>query len=93
MYYGYPLVGLGKSEPRDTSHLLEIGVPQLFLAGSRDRLSPPQLIEPLASSMTNSTSVIIEGGDHSFKVPKKMGRSEVDVIGELAEHTTHWLAG
>lgn len=93
VYYGYPLVALGKTEPRDTRHLHEINVPQLFLAGGRDRMSPPDLIEPLALSLIDATAVVIEGGDHSFKLPKRMGRTEAEVVDELADHTTAWLAG
>jgi len=40
VYFGYPLVPMGKGEPRPVDHLLAIDVPQLFFAGSRDRLTP-----------------------------------------------------
>ncbi len=92
VYYGYPLVALGKGEPRDTSHLTVIKVRQLFFAGSRDRLSPPALIVPLAGSLPAADSEIIEGGDHSFKVPKAMGISRTAVIEDLAATTAEWLA-
>lgn len=91
VYYGYPLVPLGKSEPRDTAHLEKIEVPQLFFAGSRDRLSPPALIEPLASELLDATVQIVEDGDHSFKVPKASGITHGHVIEQLAGDTAHWL--
>lgn len=91
VYYGYPLVPLGKSEPRDTSHLGRIDAPQLFFAGTRDRLSPPALIAPLVGSIAAATAVIVGGGDHSFNVPKKTGRTQQDVIEELAAHTLAWI--
>ena len=90
VYFGYPLVPLGKPEPRDTSHLLSIEAPQLFLAGGRDRLGPPALIVPLAARLPRARAEIIEDGDHSFKVPKKLGRTQDEVIGQLATSTADW---
>ena len=91
IYYGYPLVPLGKGEPRDTTHLTKIAVPQLFFAGTRDRLSPPDRIVPLAASLLRAQAEIIEAGDHSFNVPKKSGRTRDDVIRQLADLTAQWV--
>jgi uncharacterized protein len=93
VYYGYPLVPLGKKEPRDTGHLERINAPQLFFAGSRDRLSPPALIQPLARRLPTAMVEIIEDGDHSFKVPKRSGRTSEDVIAGLAATTASWIRG
>jgi predicted alpha/beta-hydrolase family hydrolase len=92
VYYGYPLVPLGKGVPRDTSHLERIEVPQLFFAGSRDRLSPPDAITPLAASLPAATAEIVAGGDHSFKVPKATGLAHDEVIAGLAASTISWLS-
>jgi predicted alpha/beta-hydrolase family hydrolase len=91
VYYGYPLVPLGTGVPRDTSHLERIDVPQLFFAGSRDRLSPPDAISPLASSLPRATAEIVPVGDHSFKVPKATGLTHDEVIAALAASTASWL--
>lgn len=93
IYYGYPLVAMGKSKPRDTSHLDRIAVPQLFLAGSRDRLGPTHLIAPLVGSLPAAQAVVIDDADHSFKVPKRAGRSYDEVITDLAAITADWIAG
>jgi predicted alpha/beta-hydrolase family hydrolase len=92
VYYGYPLVPMGKREPRDIAHLHNIGVPQLFFAGSRDRLGPPDLIADLAASLPAAAAVVIDDGDHSFRVPKRAGRSHEEVIAELAAGTAAWIA-
>ncbi len=91
VYYGYPLVPLGKGEPRDTSHLMRIATPQLFFAGTRDRLSPPGQVGPLANRLPRAELVLVEGGDHSFKVPKSHGVTYRAVIGQLADDTADWL--
>jgi hypothetical protein len=91
VYYGYPLVPLGKGTPRDTSHLNRISARQLFFAGARDRLSPPDSVLPLAETLPAATVELIEGGDHSFKVPKATGRTHEEVISDLASLTVRWL--
>jgi hypothetical protein len=91
VYYGYPLVPPGKGEPRDTAHLMRITVPQLFFAGTRDRLGPPALISQLAGRLPKATVGIVDGGDHSFKVPKALGVAHDDVIRQLAGDTSDWL--
>ena len=93
VYYGYPLVPMGKREPRDASHLAAIGAPQLFFAGTRDRLSPPDLIKPLAEDLPDATVIEIPDGDHSFKVPKRTGRIWQEVLDDLVATTVEWLAG
>jgi hypothetical protein len=92
IYYGYPLVPMGKRQPRDTSHLEKIGSPQLFFCGSRDRLSPPDLIRSLADGLAGATVAVIEDGDHSFKVPKRTGLTHDEVIADLAVSTARWVA-
>lgn len=91
VYFGYPLVPLGKSEPRDTAHLERINAPQLFFAGSRDRLGPPDLVGEVARRLPRATVRIVEGGDHSFKVAKALGLTHDEVIARLAHDTADWL--
>jgi hypothetical protein len=37
-----------------------------------------------------ATLHVVEGGDHSFKVPKRSGRSEGEVLSELADSIVDW---
>ena len=37
------------------------------------------------------TKVLIEEGDHSFKVPKRTGKTETDVMNELADTFLQWV--
>lgn len=92
VYFGYPLVPMGKSEPRDTGHLMNIAAPQLFFAGTRDRLGPPDLVADVAADLPRARVDVIDGGDHSFKVPKSSGVTHADVIAGLALATATWLA-
>ncbi|MEA2024544.1 MAG: alpha/beta family hydrolase [Actinomycetota bacterium] len=92
VYFAYPLVPMGKGEPRPIDHLRAIGVPQLFFAGTRDRLSPPPLIAGVARSVPDGTLEVIDDGDHSFKVPKRAGRTNDEVLAEVVTKTADWIS-
>lgn len=92
VYFGYPLVPMGKGDPRPVDHLQAIEAPQLFFAGTRDRLSPPTLIAEIARSVPDGTLEVVDDGDHSFKVPKRAGKSNDEVLGEVVATTAKWIA-
>ena len=91
VFYGYPLVGVGKQEPRDTSHLRDVGAPMLFVQGTRDRLAPLELITAVAESLPKTSLHIVEDGDHSYNVPKRAGRDRTEVLDEVVAVTAVWL--
>jgi len=93
VYLGYPLVALGKGEPRPTDHLDRIEAPQLFLAGTRDRLSPPDLIVALAARLRAADVFIAAEGDHSFRVPKRSGTTDDVVLATLCDIVAAWVKG
>lgn len=92
VYFGYPLVSMGKAEPRPVDHLHAIEAPQLFFAGTRDRLSPPPLITEIARSVPDGTVEIVDDGDHSFKVPKRAGKTNEEVLAGIVTTTATWVA-
>ncbi|HEY5727529.1 MAG TPA: alpha/beta fold hydrolase [Acidimicrobiia bacterium] len=91
VYYGYPLVAPGKAEPRDVAHLARIVAPQLFVAGSRDRLCPTELIRPVVGALPAAELVVVEGADHSFRVAAASGTTTAAVLAGLVQQTTDWL--
>ncbi|MBT8246836.1 MAG: dienelactone hydrolase family protein [Acidimicrobiia bacterium] len=92
VFYGYPLVGVGKTEPRDVSHLADVGAPMLFVQGTRDRMAPLDLINPVVESTPDTTIHIIEDGDHSFRVLKRTGREPFEVLDEVVAATADWIS-
>jgi hypothetical protein len=40
-----------------------------------------------------ATLHLVEGGDHSFHVLKRSGRTDVEVMAELVETIVAWTAG
>jgi uncharacterized protein len=91
VHYGYPLVAMGKDEPRDVEHLSTITAPQLFFAGSRDRLCPIDLIRPVVATLPAADLVVIDGADHSFKVAAASGTTTYAVLAGLVEQTAAWI--
>ena len=78
IYYGFPLHAPGRDSKDRADHLNQIGIPQLFLQGTRDKLANIDMIQEVVDSLPLATIEKIESGDHSFNVPKsKMSRSEV----------------
>jgi predicted alpha/beta-hydrolase family hydrolase len=75
-------------------HLFKVGKPMLFLQGSRDGLADLQLLKPLCERLGRRAELfVVEGGDHSFHMPKRSGRSDDEVLGELAAKAASWAAG
>jgi predicted alpha/beta-hydrolase family hydrolase len=91
VYLGYPLVAMGKSEPRDTMHLVAIDVPQLFITGTRDRMGPVPLIAEVAASVPDGTTEFIDTGDHSLVPLKKTGRTVDDSIAQAVAAIGTWI--
>ncbi|MGI9584164.1 MAG: alpha/beta hydrolase family protein, partial [Acidimicrobiia bacterium] len=84
VYLGYPLVALGKSEPRDVTHLSTIAVPQLFVSGTRDRMGPKELICEVSAAVPDGECFLIEDGDHSLVPLKRTGRTVDDSLNTVA---------
>jgi predicted alpha/beta-hydrolase family hydrolase len=76
VFLGYPLHPPGKpDQPRD-AHLPQITAPTLFVQGSRDAFgSAEEIRATLKKHHPPATLHIVEGGDHSLKVPKSGGAS------------------
>jgi predicted alpha/beta-hydrolase family hydrolase len=81
---GRPSVERGK-------HLRDVPLPMLFLQGTRDRLADLRLLHPLCDTLgRRATLHAVEGADHSFRVLKRSGRSDAEVLDELADSFERW---
>lgn len=90
VFFGYPLHPPGRPERLRDAHLPGIGVPMLFLAGTRDPFCRLDLLEGVTGRLSRTRVEVIEGGDHSFRVPKRTGRSWEEVIDGLVAITLRW---
>jgi len=90
----YPLHPTGKPEELRDAHLAGIKVPVLCLNGTRDALCRRDLMERVVGRLTDRwTMHWLEGADHSFHVLKSSGRSDGDVLSEIAEACGAWVSG
>jgi len=91
VFLGFPLHPAGQPGDRRADHLDQVGLPMLFLQGTRDALAEPDLIARVCRRLgPRATLHFAEGGDHSFAVLKRSGRSEAEVLAELARTTAEW---
>jgi predicted alpha/beta-hydrolase family hydrolase len=87
VFLAYPLHPPGKPENLRDAHLYQITAPMLFLQGTKDPFSKPDLLQRTIERLPSATLHPIEGADHSHKV---RGRAAVDVVTELVDATIEW---
>jgi predicted alpha/beta-hydrolase family hydrolase len=91
VFLGFPLHAPGKRGTERAAHLERVRLPMLFLQGTRDALADLSLVRSVAESLPGATLHVVEGGDHSFAVLKRSGRTEAEVMAELADTIAEWL--
>jgi predicted alpha/beta-hydrolase family hydrolase len=92
VFLGYPLHPPGKKEKLKDEHFQNITVPLLFFAGTRDSLCDLGILKEVIGRLPAPCELeIIEGGDHSFRVPKSMATSEEEVHQRLLVKTLEWI--
>lgn len=90
---GYPLHPAGQANKLRVDHLMRLHVPTLFVQGTRDALCDIDLLEGALARMSAPVTLHrIEEGDHSFVVPKRLGRDAKEIWAEIADVTEQWLA-
>jgi predicted alpha/beta-hydrolase family hydrolase len=89
---GYPLHPPGKPEQLRDKHLKDIHVPMLFMQGSRDAFGTSEEIRAVIKNHhLPATLYVIDGGDHSFKIPKSSGVSQQQVYESMMDEISLWL--
>jgi len=92
VFLGYPLHPPGRKEQLRDAHLYRINIPMLFFAGTRDALCDLELLKPVVSRLKAPADLeVVEGGDHSFVLPKSFKISEEDVYDGILKRTIAWL--
>ena len=91
-FLGFPLHPAGKPADERARHLTDVQAPMLFLQGTRDDLADSDLIQTLVERLgRRATLNLFADADHSFHVPKRSGRTDSQVIGDLADAIAHWV--
>jgi predicted alpha/beta-hydrolase family hydrolase len=88
----YPLHPAGKPEQLRDAHLPAIAMPVLCVNGTRDALCTKSIMDDvLARVGPNWTMHWEEGADHSFHVLKSSGRTDADVMRDIAATANQWI--
>ena len=91
IYFGFPLHAPGKDSKERAAHLVNIKIPQLFLQGSKDKLANPDMMKEVTDVLEKQELHVIQEADHSFNVPKKSGKTNVEIVNFLAIKSTEWI--
>jgi predicted alpha/beta-hydrolase family hydrolase len=90
---GYPLHPPGKPEQLRKAHLPRVRAPMLFVQGSRDAFGTPAELAPVLDGLAAGTRLfVIEGGDHSFGLPKSRGESPDQTRARIADEVVRFIA-
>ncbi|RPI26540.1 MAG: alpha/beta fold hydrolase [Acidobacteria bacterium] len=87
---GYPLHPPGKPDQLRTGHLPQLKLPVLIFQGTRDVFGTPDELRPWFTGPGVSIRPV-EGGDHSFKIPKSRGRDQEEVFSEIQDGIRDWV--
>jgi uncharacterized protein len=93
VFFGFPLHPPKQPATKRGDHLAKVIQPMLFLQGTRDDLADLKLLKPICKKLGDLAKLhIIEGADHSFHVLKSSGKSDAEILRELAQTTAEWAA-
>lgn len=91
-FLGFPLHPARQPGVARAEHLDRVESPMLFVQGTRDDLADLGLVTSVCTRLgPRATLHVVEGADHSFAVLKRSGRSDGEVMGELALTISEWL--
>jgi predicted alpha/beta-hydrolase family hydrolase len=90
-FLGFPLHPPGQPGTSRADHLDRVELPMLFLQGTRDAFAELELITAVCGRLDNRATLhLVDGGDHSFAVPKRSGRTPEAVLEELSDTMVEW---
>lgn len=91
-FLGFPLHPARKPSEGRAQHLAHVHVPMLFLQGTRDTLATMSLLLPLVERLGSlATLTPVQDADHSFHVPVRSGRTDLQVLAEVLDAMAAWI--
>lgn len=91
-FLAFPLHPAGRPGTERAAHLQEVGLPMLFIQGTRDELAELGLVRPVVERLgARATLHLLADADHSFRVPARTGRNNSDVQEAALDALCEWL--
>ena len=92
-FLGFPLHPAGRPSHDRAEHLFDVKIPMLFLQGTRDTLASLDELRPVCKMLGKlATLKVLADADHSFHVPARTGRNDMQVLSEALDAFSDWLA-
>jgi uncharacterized protein len=92
-FVGFPLHPAGKPAVERAAHLKEVGIPMIFLQGTRDELADLRLLQPAVNELGSlATLALFEDADHSFHVRARSGQTDAQVMSAVLDTFVEWAA-
>jgi uncharacterized protein len=91
---GYPLCAMGNRTKLRNEVLRALNTPILFVQGTRDSLCPLDLLERVRREMKAPNFLhVVEGGDHSLRVPKRQLRASGETQEDVDQRILKAITG
>ncbi len=91
IFLGFPLHPANNPSADRALHLSRIGIPMVFLQGTRDPLADTTLLTATIRKLGKpATLILVEGADHSFHVAVRSGRTDAQVLAEVLDALAAW---
>ncbi len=91
VFLGYPLHAPKRHDRLRADNLMKITAPMLFVEGTNDPFCRMDLLADVLKQVKAPTRThLIEGGNHDFRVPKRLGREAEDIWQEVVEAICRW---
>ncbi len=92
IFLGYPLHAPGRTGQLRAAHFFKIHVPMLIFAGTKDPFCKMEKLQSVLGSLSSPSDLeIVEGGNHSFNLPKSSTLSAEEVYGQIVDKCLQWL--
>lgn len=91
VFLAFPLHPADRPGTERAAHLEKIGIPMLFVQGTRDELASLDLLQPVIARLgSRATLQLLQDADHSFHVPARSGRSDREVLAAALDNLSDW---
>jgi uncharacterized protein len=91
-FVAFPLHPAGAPDTERAQHLADVKVPMLFLQGTRDKLAELHLLRSVVDTLGSRAMLhLVDDADHSFHVRVSSGRTDAEVVRELAQTMSAWF--
>jgi len=92
VFLGFPLHPADKPATERAAHLAQAKGPLLFVQGTRDALADLALLRPIVAELGRRAKLhVVEAADHGFDVLVRSGRTQVEVLVEIADTVAKWM--